>query len=306
MSKQKTIDCLGLGIVPYDILFSVKKYPKAEMKIDAENIFMQGGGPVPTVLCGLSRLGYKTSLLAAFGNDIFGKQGVAELKREGVSTKNVIWKKKHSDLASGWIESASGRRTMVLSRELEVTPKDIILSKIPIPKIIHLDGRDLKASEKLAKWGKKNKIIVSFDIGSIRNDVSPLFEYVDHLVVADSYAFPFTGKKTARAAILKLQKYCPGTIVITEGKDGSLGFESESFVTQAAYKVKAVDTTGAGDAFHVGYIYGLLNNFSLKERLHLGSAVAALKCMKPGARTGLPNKLILNRFIKSNPKRISR
>lgn len=274
------------------------------MKIDAESLFMQGGGPVPTVLCGLARLGYKTSILAAFGNDIFGKQGVEELKGEGVKTNNVIWKNKQSDLATGWIESGSGRRTMVLSRELKVNLKDINLSNLPHPKVVHLDGRDLEASKKLARWARKINALVSFDIGSIRNDVSTLLKYVDHLVVADSYAFPFTGKKTAKSAIEKLQGYCKGTIVITEGTKGSLGFENGTYIKQAAYKVKTIDRTGAGDAFHVGYIYGLLNNCSLKERLHLGSAVAALKCMQPGARTGLPNKSMLNRFLKSNPRTI--
>jgi len=302
LNRKLQVDCLGLGIVPFDILFSVKKYPEAEMKIDAEKLFMQGGGPVPTVLCGLSRLGLKTSLLAAFGEDVFGRQGVKELRSEQVDVSNIVWKKRNSDLATGWIESGSGRRTMVLSRELTVDPKDIILKNLPMPKVVHLDGRDLKASQKLARWAKKNNVIVSFDIGSIRNDVSSLFKYVDHLVVADSYAFPFTRKKTAKSAIVELRKYCSGTIVITEGTSGSLGFEDGNYIRQCAYKVQTIDRTGAGDAFHVGYIYGLLNCNSLKERLHLGAAVASLKCMKPGARTGLPNRSTLKKFINSNLK----
>jgi len=178
------------------------------------------------------------------------------------------------------------------------------LDRLPIPKILHLDGRDMSATMKLARWASKNKVIISFDIGSMRNDVSKVFPYVDHLVVADAYAFPFTKTKTAEDAIQKLSAYCSGTIIVTEGIKCSTGREkgSSDYVYQKAYKVKNVDTTGAGDCYHTGYLYGLLLNLPLKERMNYGSAAAALKCTKAGARTGIPNKKELNAFLKSNPK----
>lgn len=300
LKKHNKIHCLGLGIAPYDILFRVKKYPEAEMKIDALNLFMQGGGPVPSVLIGLSRLGYKTSLIAAFGNDLFGKEGIAELKKEGVKTNLVVTKNKPSAIASGWVEDKTGRRTLVLSREAFVLSSDVVMSRLPNPTIIHLDGRDMPATMKLAKWGKKNGAIISFDIGSVRNDVSPVFKYVDHLVVADSYAFAFTKTKETKKAILKLKKLCPNTVVITEGPKGSTGMEKndDKFIFQKAFKVKTADTTGAGDAFHTGYLFGLLNSMGLPQRLKLGSAVAAMKCRFHGARRGLPTRKELIAFMK--------
>jgi sugar/nucleoside kinase (ribokinase family) len=191
----------------------------------------------------------------------------------------------------------------VLSREVFVKANDIKLADLPIPKIIHLDGRDMPATLKLARWAKRMGAIVSFDIGSIRNDVSEVFPYVDHLVVADQYAFGFTGKRNAKDAIEKLRKLCPGTIVITEGVKGSTGYDNstDKFLHQKAYKVKNIDTTGAGDCYHTGYLYGLLKDCSLSERMKLGSAAAALKCTKPGARDGIPNEKELLRFMKSNP-----
>ena len=159
----------------------------------------------------------------------------------------------------------------------------------------------MPATLKLAKWGKKVGATVSFDIGSVRNDVSPVFKYVDHLVVADSYAFPFTGCKKARTAIKKLSEYCRGTIVITEGIKGSTGCENGNYHVQSAYRVKSVDTTGAGDAYHVGYLYSLLKGTNLAERMKTGAAVAALKCRKPGARSGLPTLSQLNKYLRSIP-----
>jgi sugar/nucleoside kinase (ribokinase family) len=265
---------------------------------------MQGGGPVPNVAVGLSRMGFKTALIAAIGDDPFGRLLIDELKKDRVDHRYLLIKKQPTALATGWIEDGSGQRTMVLSRRIFVTPSDIQTSRYPLPKILHLDGRDMPATLKLAKWAKREGIVVSFDIGSMRNDVSEVFPYVDHLVVADSYALPFTRTKTARAAINKLAKYCPGTVVVTEGIKGSIGIEGDSgdFVSHSAYKVKNVDTTGAGDCYHTGYLYGLLKGYDLKERMKFGSAAAALKCTLAGARSGIPTEKQVLSFLKTNPR----
>ncbi len=75
-SQRKTVDCLGLGIMPLDLLFSVGSFPAPGSKIDGSGLFMQGGGPVPNVLIGLSRLGYSSVLITAVGDDVFGRIGL--------------------------------------------------------------------------------------------------------------------------------------------------------------------------------------------------------------------------------------
>jgi len=125
---------------------------------------------------------------------------------------------------------------------------------------------------------------------------------VDHLVVADSFALPYTGARSPRQAVEKLQQLCPGVVVVTEGTNGSIGCDESGFVSQRAFKVENVDTTGAGDAFHTGYLYGLLHDLDLKKRLEFGSAVAALKCTRMGARTGIPTLSQVQRFLKKGPQ----
>jgi sugar/nucleoside kinase (ribokinase family) len=192
---------------------------------------------------------------------------------------------------------------MVLNRKIHVRPGDLKTSEYPLPRLVHLDGRDLEACIKLANWARKIGAITAFDIGTVRNDVSPIFPLIDHLVVADSYALPFTGTRDPRRAIDNLRKLCPGTVVVTLGVDGQVGWENGEYVSHAAYKVASVDQTGAGDAFHAGYFYALLKGMPLAERLRYGSAVAAIKCTRPGGRDGLPTKRQLERFLKGNPKR---
>ncbi len=299
---SKTLDCLGMGIMPLDLLYTIDRYPPAGGKENATALCIQGGGPVPNALVGLSRLGLKTALIAVVGNDWIGRVGIEELKKEKVNHRFVIVKKAPSATAAGFVEQDSGRRTIAFHREIFLKPADVQTSRYPIPRIIHLDGRDLEASIKLAKWGKQVGALISFDIGSARNDVSPIFPLVAHLVVADMYALLFTKARTAVQAIRKLTTLCPGSIVITQGTKGSTGFEKDKFVYQPAFKVNNVDTTGAGDAFHVGYLFALLNGYDMATRLKYGAAVAALKCTKAGGRSGLPTRNRLAQFLNSNPE----
>jgi sugar/nucleoside kinase (ribokinase family) len=258
---------------------------------------------VPNVLVGLQRLGNSTALITAVADDLAGNIGMDEVRHEGVDTRLIVRKTTGQSLmAGGFVERGSGRRTIVLYQEIHVRPRDLVTSKLPRPRIVHLDGRDLEACIKLARWGRTVGAIICFDIGSTRNDVSPILPLVDHLVVADAFALPFTGGRTARQALLRLQGSCPGTVVVTEGTKGSLGCENAQFVRQPAYRVRNVDTTGAGDAFHTGYIYGLLHGYDLAARMRLGAATAALKCTKPGARAGAPTLRQVKDFLKKNPR----
>ncbi|MFH2037256.1 MAG: PfkB family carbohydrate kinase [Candidatus Zixiibacteriota bacterium] len=293
------VDCLGLGIAPADILMGIESYPKPGLKIDAVNHAVQGGGPVPTAMVTLARLGMKPALLAVVGDDLFGKFVINELKKERVDTSLIIEKKQPTAVASGWFEKDTGRRTIVLELNIVLQAKDIKLEALPRARCVHLDGRYLPACTKLAKWAKKNKIPIVLDVGSMRNDVSELLPLVDHMVCADAYAMPFTQTKTAQKAIEKLREYCNGTIVVTLGTRGSIGYANdEGFIEQKAYMVKTIDTTGAGDVYHGAYIFGLLNGYDLKERMRFGAIAAAIKCTRPGGRLGIPTLKQVRDFIR--------
>lgn len=299
---SKSVDCLGLGIAPADLLMQIVKYPKAGAKIDSEGITIQGGGPIPTAMVALSRLGMKTSLITAVGDDAFGRFIIDELKREKVDTSDIVIKKGPSAIACGWVEKKGGRRTNVLDRNIIVSPNDIKLNRLPKVRVVHLDGRDMAACMKLARWAKKQNVVVSFDIGSIRNDVAEILPLVDHLVCAEDFALPYTKSARVINALGKLQRVCHGTIVITSGIRGAVGMDDEcGLVSQKAFKVKAVDTTGAGDVYHGAYLFGLLKGWKLKRRMEFASAAAAIKCKRPGGRTAAPDYRKVLIFLKKGP-----
>ncbi len=299
----ESYDCLGLGIAPADILMQIEKFPRPGMKIDALETVIQGGGPIPTAVVTIARLGFKPSLIAKVGNDVFGDFVIEELKNEGVDTSRIVRTNKTTAIASGWVEKKSGRRTISLELALKVKPSDIKLSELPRTKLLHLDARDLPACMKLARYGKRMNIPVSLDIGSMRNDVSAILPLVDHLVCAEGFAIPFTGAKSIDIALNRLREICPGTIVVTSGIKGSNGIDKTGQrVHQKAYKVKTIDTTGAGDSFHGAYLVGLLKKWGLKKRLEFASAVAAVKCTAMGGRTAIPNMRQVKKFMNGRVK----
>jgi len=277
----------------------IKSFPKPGAKIDCTDLVVQGGGPIPTALIALSRLGFRASLISAVGTDPYGRMILDELKRENVDISLVCIKKRQTAIAVGWAEEKTGRRTISLDLNITVTPRDIKLDRLPLPKLVHVDGRYLETCLKLARWAKRNNIPVVFDIGSMRNDVSSLLPLTDHLVCAADFALPFTKSRKAREALNKLLKLGPATVVITSGIKGAIGYdEYEGLVHQKAFRVKAVDTTGAGDAYHGAYIAGMLKGWNLSRRMQFASAVAAINCTRLGGRTGLPTYFQARNFLK--------
>ena len=90
------------------------------------------------------------------------------------------------------------------------------------------------------------------------------------------------------------------TVIVTLGEDGCVGMSSAGFFRQEAFKVNALDTTGAGDVFHGAFCYGLAQGWELKRVVEFSAAAAALKCRKIGGRAGIPTKSEVEKVIVSH------
>ena len=85
-----------------------------------------------------------------------------------------------------------------------------------------------------------------------------------------------------------MQKQTPGFLCATLGREGAVALVDGSILQVKGFEINVVDTTGAGDVFHAGFIYGLLQNWEVREILRFANAVAALKCRDLGGRRGIP------------------
>jgi ribokinase len=126
------------------------------------------------------------------------------------------------------------------------------------------------------------------DAGTYREGVDELLPLIDHLVVSEKFALSATGKKSPADALKPLAAYGAEAVTITSGKQGSVSRSANEMFYHPAFDVEVVDTTGCGDVFHGGYIFGLLRGWSLQQRVRFASACAALKARCMGGRTAIP------------------
>src|SRR5262249_32087174 len=133
--------------------------------------------------------------------------------------------------------------------------------------------------------------IVCADIDNIYEGLPALLPLIDILVVSKEFPRRLTGITEQRSALIELkQRYGSAIVGMTLGARGVLVYCEGQFVESPPFAVPGGcrDTTGAGDAFHAGMLYGLLRGEDLETSLRTGNAVAALKCRSLGARSALP------------------
>ncbi len=126
---------------------------------------------------------------------------------------------------------------------------------------------------------------------------------IDHLVVSENFALQLTGCHDPRLVMQSLLAFDAKAVVVTCGKAGSYSSEAGGEVLHhPVFPIRAVDTTGCGDVFHGGYIYGLLNDYDLQQRVRFATACAALKTRQLGGRTAIPNLSEVELFLQDNPQ----
>jgi ribokinase len=298
-------DCIGQGICAVDFSCLLPYYPALDEKIVLQNFAKQGGGPVPTGLVTLARLGVKSAFLGKIGADAEGSFIINELRQEGVDTgAMVIEPQVSTPCAFIWIDRLSGKRTVVLNRtqtsDLLLTPRH--RQWISRSKILLIDGWEVETALQSARWARQAGLKIVADFGSVRPRMPELLEVVDYPVVSEKFVSQFWGKPDATRATQNLIQNGAQAGVVTCGVHGCFGSDQTGTYFQPAFQVPVVDTTGAGDVFHGAFIYGLLQQWHLSRILRFASAVAALKCRSLGGRAGIPKLAEVKQFLENANK----
>ncbi|MCI0515535.1 PfkB family carbohydrate kinase [candidate division KSB1 bacterium] len=299
------VECVGQGICAVDFLCLLPYYPALDEKLVLQNFSKQGGGPVPTALVTLARLGVKTAFLGKVGADTEGAFIIDDLRQEGVDTAAMtVEPPMHTPCAFIWIDSHSGKRTVVLNR---TQTSDLTLTTqhhqmISRSKILLIDGWEVDTALQSARWARQAGLKIVADFGSVRPRMPALLAAVDYPVVSEKFVSQFWGKLDAARATQNLMQTGAQVGVVTCGVHGCFGSDRTGTYFQSAFQVPVVDTTGAGDVFHGAFIYGLLQHWDLPQILRFASAVAALKCCSLGGRAGIPNLAATQKFLGDTDK----
>jgi sulfofructose kinase len=292
---------VGIGQCAWDMLAVVDSFPDADTKKEVLVWEEQGGGPVATALAALSRLGVPCQFYGVIGDDREGAAIRRSLIEEGVAVTGLAKRTNaSSQTAFIAIDKSLGTRTIFWKRPtsdplaMEELPKDFLNDA----EFLLLDGLMKDVSFFSAREARKAGIPVMLDAGRVRDGMLELARLCDYVVGSEEFARELGWKGDPGSFRQEVRKLGFGITTITLGNRGSVTFAHDEVISCPAFSVETVDTTGAGDVFHGGYLYGLLQKWPLKDAILFASAVAAMKCRKLGGRAGMPGLSEVRQFLK--------
>ena len=294
--ENKTFDAVGFGTNAVDYLIRVPNYPEFDSKIELTDYQQSAGGEIASTMVGLQRLKMKTAYIGRFGDDAAGDFGLRSLRDEGVDiTCAEQVRDALTQIGFIIIDEKTGERTVIWKRDAKLVyaPAEVSPEIAEKAKIFHATAHDAAACAKLARAAKASGAIVSIDIDNLFGGIEKIIPLVDIFIASREFPEKLVGIKDAQHALREIKSRfgCP-LVGMTCGAAGSLVLCENEFIETKSYKVPGgcADTTGAGDAFRVGLLYGLLKNESVEIALEMANAAAALKCRALGARAALPNE----------------
>ena len=300
---NKPFDAVGFGLNAVDHLIVVPEYPAFDTKIRLLDHTLSAGGQTATAMVALRRLGLKTAYAGRFGSDPEGMFGLQTLKDDDVNIDFAeVVENARNQIAFITIDARSGERTIVWDRDdrLAYKREEAPVEFGPMGKVLHLDAHDPPACVRVAEAARKAGTIVSADIDNVYEGLPELLPLVDIMIGSKEFPRRVTGIQDHRDALVELKsRYGCRLVGMTVGAAGAVVYHEGSFIESPGFEAPdgCRDTTGAGDAFHAGFLYGFLTGEDLETSLKLGNAVAAMKCSALGARTSLPTKSALDQFL---------
>jgi sulfofructose kinase len=303
LPENKDFDAVGFGTNAVDFLIVVPVFPQFNSKVELSNYVQLAGGEIASTMVGLRRLGQKTAYVGRFGRDAAGDFGLQTLRDEGVNVERAEQiADAHTQIAFIVIDEPSGERTIIWKRDakLRYKPEEAPFEMARRARVFHATPHDALACAQMARAAKTAGAIVSIDIDNLFDGIEQLLPLIDVFIASEEFPEKLVGSRDRRASLREIQqRYGYKIVGMTLGEKGSLILCEDQFIETKGFAVPGgcKDTTGAGDAFRVGFLYGLLTNESVETAARMANAVAALKCRELGARTALPTVEELKNFL---------
>ena len=257
-----------VGHSTFDTTLPMKEYPTENIKYRLENHIECGGGPASNGAYLLAKWGMDTTICSVIGDDYYADQVIADFQKIGANSRTVL--------------SSKDTPIRKLSKPVLV-PADVIL----------IDGEHPETAHEVLD-NNPNAISV-LDAGRLNDDTKALGKKVTYLVCSKYFAESFSNEKidTNNLESLKniyenLKSYFQTNVIITLEAKGSFTEIDGTCQIIPSIKVKALDSTGAGDIFHGAFTYFIANSYPLKEAIKLASITGAISVTRIGSRYSIP------------------
>jgi sulfofructose kinase len=289
MSPSPKLDVVGVGLNATDTLIPVPHYPAAGTKVAFHSADVLPGGQVASAIVACQCWGLKTRYVGKVGDDPAAALHRAEFARAGVEAHLLVALGCPSQQAFILVDD-TGERTVLWKRDERLTlqPDELQRDWIVNARVLHVDGHDTAAAAVAAGWARAAGVPVVADLDELYPGVDALLKNLDYLIASRDIPGRLMSEPDLRKSLPGLQqRFGCRLAAATLGHEGVLTWDGTRFYYAPAYRVGVVDTTGAGDIFHAGFIYGLLQRWPLQRQLEFACAAAALNCTGHGARGGI-------------------
>ncbi len=298
-----------VGSANMDMVVTVRRYPYPGETIFGRMFGMYPGGKGANQAVAASRLGGDVAFIGKMGNDIFCEQLCRSMRGNGVCLDHLLCDPGTPTGTALIMVDTDGQNEIVVvsGSNMRITPEEIekkrdvfasgcvTLLQLEIP---------LATVARAAKLAKENGHLVILNPAPAQTLPKTLLKYVDILTPNETEAGTLTGvrvqdRATAERAAAKLRTLGVRTIVMTMGKRGCLLLEPDGTKHFSSMRVRAVDTTAAGDAFNGALAFSLADGMEIGEAIRFATAVSAYSVTKMGAQSSLPTRQELEHFVLS-------
>ena len=291
---NQSYDLIGVGLVAVDILWITPPNARAGEKNNTPQLIMQGGAPAGSGTCGPAMLGYRAGFLARLGDNILSNIARDEFAARGVSTDLFVnAPNAEPAFALVQIDPKSAERTVYynLSRYQQLQAADLPVATLRQARALLLDSFEIDATLAAldAVAGTPVRTILDLEHGDHDRIRKAIAKATDS-ILPWGLARELTRKKEPGEALAVLRTLTKGNLLVTDGVRGSWACDGQDIRHQPAFRVSAVDSTGCGDAYHGGYIVGVLEGWDLGMRMEFGAWLAAEVAKSLGGRTNLPSR----------------
>jgi sulfofructose kinase len=289
MAQTSHVDLVGVGLNATDTVITLGNFPESGSKIEYSTETVMPGGQVASTVVACQTWGMQTRYVGKLGDDDAARLHIREFDRIGVEAQ-LIQVADAASPKSTILVDRDGERTVLCRKDerLALQPEELQREWIVNARALHVDGHDTAAATVAARWARAAGVLVTADLDDIYPGVEELMENVDFLIVNKDFPCRLMSEDNLQKALRQMQlRYGCRLAASTLGPDGVLAWDGTRFHHSAAYRVPVVDTTGAGDIFRAGFIYGLFQGWSLERQLDFSCAAGAMNCMAAGSRGGI-------------------
>jgi sulfofructose kinase len=289
MTNLAKVDVVGVGLNATDTLIPGPHFPERGSKVEIQSAEALLGGQVASAIAACQQWGLRTRYVGKLGEDHAAALHRAEFARLGVETHLFSAPGCHSQQAFILVDP-SGERTVLWKRDARLTllPEELDREWILNARLLHLDGHDTSAAALAARWARAAGVPVVADLDDLYTGYEALLPNIDFLITSRDIPARLTGETNLLHSLPQVhRRYGCLLAAATLGQEGVLAWDGEKFHCAPAYRIEPVDTTGAGDIFHAGFIYAFLEGWPLQTQLEFACAAAALNCTAIGARGGI-------------------